>query len=196
MPFPKRKVEKKLNPQYVDDPSARNNFELIADNINEIFRRLNKQRWAVSDSTGSGYNVIGTNFFKPPALKVKLDCTGKKPVLVFLRQKSELVSVGSATVTTGGGIQISNAVLSGALAVFLVGNSTRQTVIHGVALGGVTNSGAGTIDYEIYYPASAVLAVETEPVVGINEFEIFVAAGSANEVITLQDVELFAVELF
>jgi hypothetical protein len=199
MPFLKRQTKKKLNPQYVEDPSARNNFEVIYDNLTEIFRRLDQRRWAVSESTGGGglgTNIIGTTFTKPGPLKVKLNCTGKNPVLVFMRQKSEVVSLGVTTGTTGGGIRIANAVTSGGLGIFLIGNATRQTVIHGVTLGGVSDILGPPIDYEIYYPASAVLGVDTEPVVGPNEYEIFVACGGPNEVVTLQDCELFAVELF
>lgn len=195
MPFLKRQTNKKLNPQYVDDPSARNNFELITDNINEIFRRLDKQRWAISEESSGTYTRTGsTAIVKPPTLQVKLtECSGKKPILVFMRQKSEVAGAG---LVTGGGFSIANSTVPGGQAVFAIGNATQQKIIHVALFGGGVGTVSNPISWVIDYPASAVMAFHETPEVGTNVYEIYVNVYEASSTLTIQDCDLVAVELF
>lgn len=209
MPFLKRQGNKKINPQYVEDPSARNNFEVITDNISEIFRRLDKQRWALGDSSGSySLSPADNAIHRPDNLRVKLDCTGKNPVFLTLVQQSEVVQ---ASATSIGGIEILNHnhyAISRALFYLFIGNVTQQRVVHGELLGfhseDVDNTASAVLppylsepfQRDILYPPGALSSVDLSPSVGINEWEVMIAMFGTEATINIQDCQLFAVELF
>lgn len=91
----------KLNPIKVNDPEVQNNLELVANNFNKIFSRLNKQRFFVSQPitqlsiTGPGAKLVD------PKLQVSPNCDGDKPVEIFLIPDTRAFLSSQIVITPG-----------------------------------------------------------------------------------------------
>ncbi len=177
-----KRKRRSLMPYQVPDPTTRSNFDILAKNEREVFRRMDKKRYELSDSCGvwSTETQVPT-YVRPTNLVVKIKCTGR-PVLITLkgvvdRSNSSIGSIatGVGTYFTAGGIEIFARDNEAAYFGIIVNDVTDKRMVDAFILGVNGGALANPSDAFVKYSPGAVSTIDLSPSVGIHEYEIKVA---------------------
>lgn len=190
--------QQKLANSLVTDARSRQNFDVVNKNFTTLFQQLQAQNYQISLSCDSFSTAVKypTTLVNPTNLHVTITASGKKPIMVFLRQKSDAVSTG---VYTAGGVFLQNTNGSSGNGVFFINRGI--TPIFGTVLGGGISgfTPSGTPTWLSYISPSQIVAFDVEAPAGELTYYLQTAVYNTSGTscsVNFTTVELVAKELF